>query len=395
MFGGRFPMQKRTTNYTFQKYGNVFYSIDRKSASLVDYELNDFKITNQTFDSFYYSNDPVYINAKEGIIMLVVCKEGERYEEYVIHRIVQLKPNVYFNYVSISNESVIQLYYSKAGISQILMKDSYQYHPLISKINLKEILTCFYQVRKSNYTFPGESHDHYELTYIDHGILDTTIDGEKFRLQKYDLILYYPGQFHTQSTDQENTCSYLTITFDLDSSLGKSLKNRVFHTQKNVYQALTEFMKVTQNEGYMNDELSLLYLKQILIFLCKDDENEEGYNISSTNPMQEHYESALLNEILVYINNNVFKSFTVEDLCLKFSVSRSSLQSLFKNNIYITPKQYISNIKLNQAKIMIHEHKHTISEISDILGYTSIHYFSRKFKLQYGMSPTEYAKSIT
>ena len=180
----------------------------------------------------------------------------------------------------------------------------------------------------------------------------------------------------------------------MESTLGKSLKNRVFHTKKNVYQALTEFMKVTQNEGYMNDELSLLYLKQILIFLCQDGENEDE-DLLSTNPMQEHYESALLNEVLVYINNNIFKAFTVEDLCVKFSISRSSLQSLFKNNIYITPKQYISNVKLNQAKIMIHEHKHTISEISDVLGYTSIHYFSRKFKLQYGMSPTEYAKSIT
>lgn len=387
-------MQKRTTNFTFQKYGDVYYSINRKSTNLQDYELNDFNISNQTFDSFYYSSDPVYINAKEGIIMLVVCKDGERYEEYVIHRIVRLKPNVYFNYVSISSQSVIQLYYSKAGINQIIMKKPYQYVPLVSKIYLKEILTCFYQVRKSNYMFPGESHDHYELTYIDHGTLDTTIDGQKFRLNKYDLILYYPGQFHTQSTDQENTCSYLTITFDLESTLGKNLKSRVFHTKKNVYQALTEFMKVTQNSGYMNDELSLLYLKQILIFLCQYDENEDD-DSTSTNPMQEHYESAMLNEILVYINNNVFKAFTVEDLCVKFSISRSSLQSLFKNNIYITPKQYISNVKLNQAKIMIHEHKHTISEISDILGFTSIHYFSRKFKLQYGMSPTEYAKSIT
>ncbi len=387
-------MQKRTTNFTFQKYGNVYYTINRKSANLKDYELNDFKIENKTFDSFYYSNDPVYINAKEGIIMLVVCKENERYEEYVVHRIVRLKPNVRFNYISISTQSVIQIYYSKAGISQVLMNEPYEYHPLVSQIDLKEILTCFYQVRKSNYIFPGESHDHYELTYIDHGCLDTTIDGQKFRLEKYDLILYYPGQFHTQSTDQENTCSYLTITFDLDSSLGLSLKSRVFHTKKNVYQALTEFMKVTQNEGYMNDELSLLYLKQILIYLCQYDESE-GEDSLSSNPMQEHYESALLNEILVYINNNIFKAFTVEDLCIKFSVSRSSLQSLFKNNIYITPKQYISNVKLNQAKIMIHEHKHTISEISDILGYTSIHYFSRKFKLQYGMSPTEYAKSIT
>ena len=394
MFGGSFTMQKRTTNFTFQKYGNVYYTINRKSTSLQDYELNDFKIENKSFDSFYYSSDPVYINAKEGIIMLVVYKEQERYEEYVVHRIVRLKPNVRFNYISISNQSVIQIYYSKAGISQILMKEPYEYHPLVSKIDLKEILTCFYQVRKSNYVFPGESHDHYELTYIDHGFLDTTIDGQKYNLKKYDLILYYPGQFHTQSTDAENTCSYLTITFDLESTLGKNLKNRVFHTKKNVYQALTEFMKVTQNEGYMNDELSLLYLKQILIFLCQDGENEDE-DLLSTNPMQEHYESALLNEVLVYINNNIFKAFTVEDLCVKFSISRSSLQSLFKNNIYITPKQYISNVKLNQAKIMIHEHKHTISEISDVLGYTSIHYFSRKFKLQYGMSPTEYAKSIT
>ena len=44
---------------------------------------------------------------------------------------------------------------------------------------------------------------------------------------------------------------------------------------------------------------------------------------------------------------------------------------------------------------MIHEHNQTISEISDILGFTSIQYFSRKFKLQYGISPTDYAKSIS
>ena len=387
-------MQKRTTNYTFQKYGDVFYSVNRKNSTLSQYTNNDFKISNQTFDSFYYSNDPIYINARSGIIMLVVSKDGINYEEYVVHRIVRLKPNIYFNYISIAKDSVIQISYSSKGMRQKMMDEPYQYHPLVSKIYLKEILTCFYQVRKSNYTFPGESHDFYELTYIDHGNLDTTIDGKKYYLKKYDLILYYPGQFHTQSTDSESTCSYLTITFDLESNLGKSLKNRIFHTQKDVYQVLSDFMKCIQTSGYMNEELALLYLKQVLILLCQYDEKTEE-QATSSNPMQEHYESTLLNEILVYINNNVYKAFTVEDLCIKFSISRSSLQNLFKTNIHITPKQYISNVKLNQAKIMIHEHKRTISEISDVLGFTSIHYFSRKFKLQYGMSPTEYAKSIT
>lgn len=62
------------------------------------------------------------------------------------------------------------------------------------------------------------------MTYIDHGTLDTTVDGKKFRLQKYDLILYYPGQFHTQSTDSLSTCSYLTITFDMENKLDGDLK---------------------------------------------------------------------------------------------------------------------------------------------------------------------------
>lgn len=387
-------MQKRTTNYTFQKFGDVLYSMNRKGG-VHDHHVNhEIIIKNQTFDSFYYSNEPVYLDTKNGIILLVCSKDGVNYEEYVIHRVVKLKPNVYFNYITISKESKLEISYSSHGMNSKLMEVPYHYTPMISKLHIKEIFTCFYQVRKSNYVFPGESHDYYELTYIDHGTLQTSVDGKSYTLNKYDLMLYYPGQFHTQNTDSDHTCSYLTITFDMNDILDGNLSDRVFHTRKDVYQVLSEFMKAIQTEGYLNYELTMLYLKEVIILLHQFD-SKNGEESLTGNPMQEHYESTLLNEILVFINNNVYKAFTVEDVCNKFSISRSSLQNLFKTNIQITPKQYISNVKLNQAKIMIHEHKRTISEISDILGFTSIHYFSRKFKLQYGMSPTEYAKSIT
>ena len=65
-------MQKRTTNYSFQKFGDVFYSVNHNAGHLVDYVENDFKIRNKTFDSFYYSSDPVYLDTRSGIIMLVV-----------------------------------------------------------------------------------------------------------------------------------------------------------------------------------------------------------------------------------------------------------------------------------------------------------------------------------
>ncbi|MDM8202839.1 AraC family transcriptional regulator [Faecalicoccus acidiformans] len=384
-------MLKRTTNYLFQTFGSVFY--DMKSAGQNSATIsNTIQIDNKSFDSYYYSSTSVYLSCQSGIVMMVVSKDGINYSEFVIHRVIRLNPGVYFNFVSISNTSKIHIAYAPTGLNQKKMKVPYIYERIVSKIDLKEILTCFYQVRKSNYDFPGESHDFYELTYIDHGSLHMTIDGKPYQLNKYDLIIYYPGQFHTQSTDEHSTCSYLTITFDMKNDMDASLMNRVFKTRKDIYNVLSAFMKAIQSKEYLSEELALLYLKEVLILLYQfDTKSDEESNI---NPMQEHYENTLLNEILVFIHNNLFTAFTVEDLCQKFSISRSSLQTLFRSNINITPKHYISNLKLNQAKLLIQEHKYTISEISDMLGFTSIHYFSRKFKLQYGMSPTDYAKSI-
>ena len=54
---------------------------------------------------------------------------------------------------------------------------------------------------------------------------------------------------------------------------------------------------------------------------------------------------------------------------------------------------YYTHLKIERAKILIKEGELSISDIAELLGYASIHYFSRVFKLKVGMSPTEYKKS--
>ncbi|MCQ4380194.1 AraC family transcriptional regulator, partial [Clostridioides difficile] len=66
--------------------------------------------------------------------------------------------------------------------------------------------------------------------------------------------------------------------------------------------------------------------------------------------------------IVDYINKMVCEPITVEELCSKFSVSRSSLQTLFKNNLDTSPKKYINDLKLSKSKQLIKENKYTISE---------------------------------
>ena len=51
-------------------------------------------------------------------------------------------------------------------------------------------------------------------------------------------------------------------------------------------------------------------------------------------------------------------------------------------------------MKIEYAKQLIRENQMNFTQISDFLGYSSIHYFSRQFKKISGMTPSEYASSI-
>ena len=141
-----------------------------------------------------------------------------------------------------------------------------------------------------------------------------------------------------------------------------------------------------------NNELMLCYLKVLIIRILQYDFLNSS-PVAST-PMQQRFENELLNEIILYINDMIYEQLTIEDICTKFSISRSSLQTLFKHNVGVAPKQYISDIKLKKSKLLIKENTYTISEVSRMLGFNSIHYFSRKFKQQYGITPTDYAKTL-
>ena len=111
--------------------------------------------------------------------------------------------------------------------------------------------------------------------------------------------------------------------------------------------------------------------------------------------MQQKYDNELLGEIALYIQENIYSQINVEDICYHFSISRSTIQTLFIKNLNVSPKQYISDLKFAKAKQMIKDSTYSISEIARICGFSSIHYFSRVFKEKYGVTPTSYAKSIS
>ena len=105
-----------------------------------------------------------------------------------------------------------------------------------------------------------------------------------------------------------------------------SLMNRVFKTRKDIYNVLSAFMKAIQSKEYLSEEMALAYLKEVLILLYQfDTKTDEESNV---NPMQEHYENTLLNEILVFIHNNISNQYSYYAKALYFKFKAQSGKTL-------------------------------------------------------------------
>ena len=255
-------MLRRTTDYTFNIYGRVYKNWN--DIGLRDtYQTTEKAIMKRDFSSFQCFDQTVYIQPKHGIALLVVSLDGNEVEEFVLHRITAIKPKVYFHIISISESSYVQISMDSLSSACTKKEYHYQYRPIMTQFVLQEILACFYQIREPNYVFPGEVHEYYELTYVDQGCMDTVIDGKTYHLNQFDAILYYPGQHHTQQTDCHTSCAYLTIIFRMEDEMSVSLKDTVFHTKKDIFNVLSRFMNVMETNSTTNNELSLLYLKEL------------------------------------------------------------------------------------------------------------------------------------
>ena len=315
-----------------------------------------------------------------------------------MNRLIHIRPNIYFAVVSTTQKLEYDLYAESSYSLHITdFPSQYEFLAVLPRIEIQKILGYYYRLRTENYCFHGERHDFFELTYVDTGELETEVDGTLYRLKEKDLMIYGPGQFHTQYTDEEHRASYITILFDMRNLTPverevwyDALINRVFHYDQKINTLLKAFVREsTTGIPYMNS-LMLCLLTETIIRLLQGTYASPMAPASST--AHQSAMDELFDRIIAYIDDNIYDPLTIPEICEHFSLSRSALQLLFKNSVDQSPKKYINDKKLERSCQMLLENRYTISEISLRLGYSSIHYFSKSFNMKYHMSPSEFVK---
>lgn len=376
----------KTSNPAFKDFGDIVYDdIDFSSSHKIN--LNNKFIDNLKL----VTNDYTFIKVTKGVVMILVSFDSNNIKSFIINRSLHIKKGIYFNLISISDEASVEVL-TNTEFKSIKLDNPFNYSNISSSLDISEIYTKFYQEKGTNYNFSGEKHSYWELTYVDKGELLTTIDGVSYHLKQGDLIFYAPMQFHTQSTFEKISSSYLTINFKMNFNHADLLCNKIFSLKRDSYFIVTKLIEELSNDNLYSNDLSLCYLKQLIIQMLRLDNSH--FHSKPTTHMQQTYENELLNDILLYIDNNIYEKISVSTLCEHFCISTSMLHSLFRKNMNNTAKNYINELKLSKSKELIRNSTHTLSEISEMLGFSSIHYFSKKFKLYFNISPTEYSKSI-
>ena len=376
----------KTSNPAFKDFGDIIYD-DMDFSSSHKINLNNKSIDNLKL----VTNDYTFIKVTKGVVMILVSFDSNNIKSFIINRSLHIKKGIYFNLISISDEASVEVL-TNTKFKSIKLDNPFNYSNISSSLDISEIYTKFYQEKGTNYNFSGEKHSYWELTYVDKGELLTTIDGVSYHLKQGDLIFYAPMQFHTQSTFEKISSSYLTINFKMNFNHADLLCNKIFSLKRDSYFIVTKLIEELSNDNLYSNDLSLCYLKQLIIQMLRLDNSH--FHSKPTTHMQQTYENELLNDILLYIDNNIYEKISVSTLCEHFCISTSMLHSLFRKNMNNTAKNYINELKLSKSKELIRNSTHTLSEISEMLGFSSIHYFSKKFKSYFNISPTEYSKSI-
>ena len=99
-----------------------------------------------------------------------------------------------------------------------------------------------------------------------------------------------------------------------------------------------------------------------------------------------------ISKVTETVRKNLGNDFNVDSLCAAFHMSRSSFYNKIKALTNQSPSDFVRQIRMHEACVLLKSRKYTVAEVSDQMGYSDPKYFTDIFKKHYGMTPSAYMK---
>ena len=382
-------MIKNLNQVSFRNFGSVVSERVRPAAeggqesfstlSLVQGDATVLKATTDT-----------KVVCGEGMSVISVSADGIAYEHFYLDKPIYLKKGTFFVLNPFQGDATVFL--STGELPESLGTVPSDNMRVDHRLNVVGIHTFFYQEKEQGFLFSGESHPMLELTYVDQGSLHSVVDGQDTLLKQGDLVIYGPNQWHMQYADIGVAPRFVTLTFDLMGGDLSSLLNRKIVAPQHTVTMLQRMLREQELADEYSNDIILSSLDILLLLLLREAASPRSSKVQT--PSAVHSENEIIRQAQQYISTHIREKLSVPLVARQVDVSPSYLTALFHKRLQISPGEYIRRTKLQESKQMIRENNMNFTEIAAALQYSTVHHFSRQFKEKFGITPTEYAKSV-
>ena len=272
-------------------------------------------------------------------------------------------------------------------------------------ITVSRIANIHYFEFANNYHTESDKHPFRELIYVDSGELIVQSEGFSDKLCENQMIIHKALEPHSLCCTEGTAPSVIIIGFEclsheldrfsaepvtLSTPLQRVL-TEIIRESRTVFLPPydlpgTKDMKKRADYPFGADQMIKIKLESLLISLIRGEATDSSVDSDSSGEG--------IAKVYAYIKENYCQSINLDELCFLYGTNKTTLCKSFKEAYGCTIINFINERRIKHAKELMRSGKFSITEISQLSGFSSVHYFSRVFKKLERLSPTDYMKTI-
>ena len=267
---------------------------------------------------------------------------------------------------------------------------------LMMESDIKNLSFQLDSITKSKYDSDWHStlhtHPFTELFYVVDGKGEFIIQQQRFAVKANDFVIINPHVEHTEVSSSEDPLEYIVVGIQGLSFSNLTTQDQgdqpfsffnLRDEQKDILRYLNVMVQEATNQA-MSYELVCHNLLEILLIKILRHQHFE-LEVDSKNKTSKD-----IAFIKHYLKTYYRESIQLEDLASMTHLSRFYISHSFKKDVGLSPMEYLMTIRIKESKILLRTTNYSVSQIADIVGFTTPTYFSKQFRKVTGISPSDY-----
>ena len=220
------------------------------------------------------------------------------------------------------------------------------------------------------------------LIYKGHGTYYEEDTGLSHKVEEGDIMQRVPGKSHAQVFDTENNKQFFLKVpeslYYLMQERGEINEQRILKVKYG--NAFSEFQKCLEDCVAKNDPaFSLWRVKDLISKLHKMSREEVPQNDK-------------VDEALKYLNLHITDRVSLPELANRLNMSYINFRRKFKDQVGLSPGAWLIKKRVERASQLLKSEEFSVKNISEFLGYPDVYTFSKQFKKETGIAPSEYRR---